>query len=104
MGRVGAYVWGEDASRRLPSAAPSGRPPSIETSEIDRLVGPVDHEDFAAPGRPRVVDKPAAVAHYRAMAEQVAHERQAITANRAPGYDFVFVERPGTAHRGGRRG
>lgn len=104
MGRVGAYVWGEDASRRLPGAAASGRRRSVTTSTIDRLAGPLDHEDYAGPGRGRVVDKPAAVAHYRAMAEQVAHERQASIANRTAGYDIVLVERPAASPRGGRRG
>ncbi len=43
---------------------------------VGHLTGPVPSGTYGAPVRPGPVDKPATLAHYQAMADQVATERR----------------------------
>jgi hypothetical protein len=68
---VGAYVWG-----RHPAVRPLARTeaPPVDADESARL-GHVAYPD-PGPVRPRPADKPTTVAHYQALADQVANERR----------------------------
>jgi hypothetical protein len=66
---------------RLPPATPSltdlpVRPGERSLTELERLRGPLSPGSIPAPVRPGPVDRPQALAHYRAMADQLARERQ----------------------------
>ena len=84
-GQLGALVWG-NTQLSLPSAtsATAGPPvpaPSCSADErrraqIARIAGPVPPGVHPAPVSPGPNDKSSVVAHYRAMAEQVARERR----------------------------
>jgi hypothetical protein len=69
VGQLNAFVWG-DARPSVP-ASDDRRP-----AEIERITGPVATDAHTVPLPPVPVDKRSAVAHYRAMAEQVAHEQR----------------------------
>ena len=74
---VEAYVAGRD--HIAPPAPP--RPPVAATGRVDGLDGEAvtlrsSAELARARPRPRPFDKPFTVAHYQAMARQVAYERQ----------------------------
>jgi hypothetical protein len=74
---VEAYVAGRD---HITPAAPP-RPPVAGSGRVDGLDGDAvtlrsSAELARVRGRPRPLDKPFTVAHYQAMARQVADERQ----------------------------
>ena len=74
---VGAYLAGRRRSVTLPPPPPgtlfdvNGR-----VNPLERSAGPLGPGPNPAPVPPRPVDKPLAVAHYQAMASQVAYERK----------------------------
>lgn len=74
---VGAYVAGRPAT---PTVPPVQRAASCHDerrlSQLERIAGPLGPGSYPAPVRPRPIDKPSALAHYQAMASQVAYERQ----------------------------
>ena len=71
---VGAYVWGRHPA--VPPVARTEAPPvDVDVHESVRL-GHVAYP-VLGPVRPCPADKPTTVAHYRAMADQVANERRA---------------------------
>jgi hypothetical protein len=84
--QLGALVWG-DARLPLPSApsATTGSTSPAAFASVDerrraqvaRIAGPVPAGAHPAPVSPARNDKSSAIAHYRAMAEQVARERRA---------------------------
>ena len=55
----------------VPGAGRAAGPPAA----VDALAGPTGIDAHPIAARPGPVDKPAAVAHYQAMAERVARER-----------------------------
>lgn len=70
---VGAYVWG-----RHPVVRPLSRsePSPMGGSDLDRSEYVPYPAPAPAPARPAPADKPTTLAHYQAMADQVAHERR----------------------------
>jgi hypothetical protein len=68
VGQLTAFVWGEQ--RPAPSASVDAR----RHVEIAGISGPVAAGAHPAPTPP--VDKRSAVAHYRALADQVAREQR----------------------------
>jgi hypothetical protein len=73
---VGAYVWGQGLPAVPPSPTTASRSAEHELTQLERIAGPVASGVHPAPVRPGPVDKPSAVAHYQAMAAQVAYERR----------------------------
>ena len=79
VGQLNAFVWGE-AQPALPRPATAVGSPGLPAAdgrrhaEIARIAGPVAVGTHPAPTPP--IDRSAAVAHYRALAEQVARERR----------------------------
>jgi hypothetical protein len=70
-------VGGRRGARTLPPAnVDSQLDEERRQTQIQRIAGPLGPLANPATVRPGPVDKPSAVAHYRAMADQVAHERQ----------------------------
>lgn len=72
-----AYATGH----RLPPATPSlpdrpVGPAGGSSTELERLRGPLSPGSIPAPVRLGPVDRPQALAHYRAMADQLARERR----------------------------
>lgn len=68
---VGAYIWGRDPAVRR--CAGGERPPfDADESAQPRQVAYPD----PGPVRPCPADKPTTVAHYQALADQVANERR----------------------------
>lgn len=79
VGQLSAFVWGEPRPARSGSAAAFSSAPltsldSRRRAEIAAITGPVAVDAHPAPTPPG--DKRTAVAHYRALAEQVAYERR----------------------------
>jgi hypothetical protein len=74
---LGSYVTGRLQPPVLPPAPPGCDPEHApQVSQLDRIAGPIGPGAYPAPVPPRPADKPSTVAHYQAMASQVAHERQ----------------------------
>ena len=80
VGQVSAFVWGEErpvlpgpVALRVTPARP-GAATEQRHVEIARITGPVAADVHPAPTPS--ADKRSAIAHYRAMAEQVARERR----------------------------
>ena len=66
---LGAYVWGRRPA--VPPVARTEAPPVDESVRFGRVAYP-----DLGPVRPCPADKPTTVAHYQAMADQVANERR----------------------------
>ena len=87
VGQLNAFVWGE-SQPALPASSTSAGFPTTPPSdarrraEIARIAGPVAAGAHPAPAPS--VDRSAAVAHYGALAEQIARERRSTGALRAP--------------------
>ena len=79
VGHLNAFVWGE-AQPALPMSATAVGSPGLPAPDgrrravFARIAGPVAVGIHPAPTPP--IDRRAAVAHYRALAEQVARERR----------------------------
>lgn len=91
---VEAYVAGRD---HITPAAPP-RPPSAGSGRVDGLDGDAvtlrsSAELARARGRPRPPDKPFTVAHYQAMARQVADERQRSALGAGAAAAATFLDR-----------
>ncbi|HEX5947365.1 MAG TPA: hypothetical protein VFY82_13855 [Acidimicrobiales bacterium] len=82
VGQVNAFVWGEAQPTPPRPATAAGAPgaPGLPAAdgrrraEIARIAGPVAIGIHPAPTPP--MDRRATLAHYRALAEQVARERR----------------------------
>ena len=80
VGQLNAFVWGE-APPALPRSATAGGPLAAHdrrAAEIARIAGPVAAGAHPAPVPS--IDRRSAVAHYGALAEQVARERRSTAA------------------------
>jgi hypothetical protein len=91
---VEAYVAGRD---HIAPATPP-RPPTVATGRVDGLDGDAvtlrsSAELARARPRPRPLDKPFTVAHYQAMARQVADERQRSELGAGSGAAAIFLGR-----------
>ena len=85
-GQLGALVWGDArlslpstscVTARVPVPAASCSEDERRRAQVARIAGPVPAGAHPAPVSPARNDKSSAIAHYRAMAEQVARERRA---------------------------
>ncbi len=79
--QVAAYAWGRrplPVPPPSPDAAPAGE---RRLTQLERIAGPVGPVAPAAPLRPAPVDKHSTLAHYQAMAEQLAYERRLAAVN-----------------------
>lgn len=82
VGQLTSFVWGEQLPALPGSGASTWSAPSTFADadrELAGLTGPVAPGAHPAPTPPG--DKRSAVAHYRALAEQVARERRSGTAH-----------------------
>ena len=84
-GQLGALVWGDArlslpstscVTARVPVPAASCSEDERRHAQIARIAGPVPPGVHPAPVSPGPNDKSSIVAHYRALADQVARERQ----------------------------
>jgi hypothetical protein len=75
---VEAYVAGRDCIPAAPPSAPPSPPVlhGVAGASEPSIVLPPGPDPAGDPPRPRPLDKPFTVAHYQAMARQVAYERQ----------------------------
>ena len=90
---VEAYVAGRDCIPAAPPSAPPS-PPVLHRATDEgepSVVLPPGPDPAGDPPRPRPLDKPFTVAHYQAMARQVAYERQVSQFDALPQPPSPFV-------------